>query len=339
MKANKGQVERAFDATDFGATGKFRLFLLHGPDDASSRALIPRLARALGPDAEKVELDGPTLKADPARLADEGASLSLFGGKRYVVVTVSGDEALPAIEALMTATNTENPVVLIAGVLRASSGLLKRLLADPAAACLASYPPNDADFAQIASALAREQGLRLDSTLARRLVTLSGNDRAVLAREVEKLALYLDASPATPQVVKHEDIEAIGAANEEPDLSGLTDAVFGGRADAMADHLATLAAEGVDGIAVLRAINKRVQLLIKLGVEMAGGKSTQALVAPLFWKEQAPVAAQLRRWSPDRLARAADRILEAERAIKASKSVGSLLADAEMVTIARAARR
>ena len=75
MKANKGQIERAFDAPD----GSFRLFLLYGPDDASSRALLPRLVRALGPDAEKVELDGPTLKADPARLADEAASFSLFG--------------------------------------------------------------------------------------------------------------------------------------------------------------------------------------------------------------------------------------------------------------------
>ena len=107
----------------------------------------------------------------------------------------------------------------------------------------------------------------------------------------------------------------------------------------MADQLATLAAEGVDGIAVLRALNRRVQMLIKLCSEMAGGKSAEALVAPLFWKEKGPVAAQLRKWSPDRLARASDRILQAERAIKAAKSVGPLLADAELVTIARAARR
>lgn len=335
MKANKGQIERAFDALD----GGFRLFLLYGPDDASSRALIPRLARALGPDAEKVELDGPTLKADPARLADEAASFSLFGGKRYIVATVTGDEALPAIEALMEVDTNGNAVILLAGALKPSAGLVKRLLNDPKAACLASYPPNDSDFAQIASGLAHEQGLRIDSNLARRLVALSGNDRAVLAREIEKLALYLDASPATPREAKHDDVEAIGATNAEPDLSGLTDAVLGGRADAMADQLATLASEGVDGIAVLRALNRRVQMLIKFSGEMAGGKSAEALVAPLFWKEKGPVASQLRKWSPDRLARVSNRILQAERAIKASKSAGPLLGDAELVTIARAARR
>lgn len=335
MKANKGQIERAFDAPD----GTYRLFLLYGPDDTSSRALIQRLVRAMGPDSERVDLDGPTLKSDPARLADEAASLSLFGGKRYIIASVTGDESLTAIEGLMSATAGGNPVVILAGALKATSGLVKRLLNDPQAACLQSYPPSDSEFAQIASGLAREQGLRLGSNLDQRLVALCGGDRAVLAREIEKLALYLDASPASPKEAGIDDVEAIGAANDEPDLSGLTDAVLNGKADAMADHLFALAAEGVDGIAILRALNKRVQMLIKLRAEMAGGKGVDALVAPLFWKERAPVSAQLRRWSPERLAIVAGRLLEAERGIKSSRSVGPLLADAELMTVARAARR
>ncbi len=335
MKANKGQIERALDVAD----GTYRLFLLYGPDDASSRALIPRLVRAMGPDSERIDLDGPTLKSDPARLADEAASLSLFGGRRYIVASVTGDESLTAIEGLMSASAVENPVVILAGALKATSGLVKRLLNDPKAACLQSYPPSDSEFVQIANGLAREHGLRLGSNLDQRMVTLCGGDRAVLAREIEKLALYLDASLAHPQEAGVDDVEAIGAVNDEPDLSGLTDAVLNGKADAMADHLAALSAEGVDGIAVLRALNKRVHMLIKLSAEMAGGKTIDALVAPLFWKERAPIAAQLRRWSPDRLAIVASRLLEAERGIKSARSVGPLLADAELTTIARAARR
>jgi DNA polymerase III subunit delta len=335
MKANKGQIERAFDSPD----GTYRLFFLYGPDDASSRALIQRLVRAMGPDSERIDLDGPMLKSDPARLADEASSLSLFGGRRYIISNVTGDEALPAIEGLMSANAVENPVVILAGALKATSGLVKRLLNDPKAACLQSYPPNDSEFAQIAHGLAREQGLRLGSNLDQRLVALCGGDRAVLAREIEKLALYLDASPAHPQEAGVDDVEAIGAANDEPDLSGLTDAVLNGKADAMADHLAALSAEGVEGIAVLRALNKRVHLLIKLSAEMASGKAVDALVAPIFWKERASITAQLRRWSPNRLAIVASRLLEAERGVKSARSVGPLLADAELTTIARAARR
>jgi DNA polymerase III subunit delta len=339
MKANKAQIEKALDG---GGSG-FRLFLLYGPDESGSRALVARLARAMGAEAERIDLDGPTLKTDPARMADEAASYSLFGGKRFIVATINGDEALPAALAHLgggeVGDDDGNPVVLVAGALKPTSGLLKTLLNDPKVACFASYPPNESDFAQLADAMAREQGLRIDQRLASRLVAVAGHDRAVLAKEIEKLALYLDASPAAPKDGTHDALDAIGAINEEPDLSGLTDAVLSGRADAMADQLAALSLEGIDGIGTLRAVNKRVQLLLKLSGDLAAGKSMDAVTAPLFWKDKAPVSAQLRRWSPEKLARASDRLLEVERAIKASKSVGPLLADAELLTLARVARR
>src|SRR3546814_7543996 len=83
-----GQIERALDAP----SADIRLFLLHGPDDAGSQALTKRLERAMGPDAERIDLDGAALKIDPARLADEAASISLFGGARWIRVTLAGDE-------------------------------------------------------------------------------------------------------------------------------------------------------------------------------------------------------------------------------------------------------
>jgi DNA polymerase III subunit delta len=335
VKANRGQVEKAFDAQG----SSVRVTLLYGPDEAGSRALLQRLVRAMGPGAEKIDLDGATLKADPARLSDEAASLSLFGDKRYIVASLSGDEANAAVDALMSGEGTANPVVLIAGTLKPSSSLLKRLLPDPQALCLASYVPDEASLAQIASGMAREQGMRIDNDTARRLVALAGSDRAVMAREIEKLALYLDSSPATPRDATLADIGDIGAASGEPDLSGLTDAVFGGKPDDTARHLASLAAEGVDGIGVLRALNKRVHLLIRIRGDMERGKPLDSLIKPLFWKEQGPISAQVRRWTPERLATAAQRLLEAERVIKSSKSAGPVLADAELITIARAARR
>ena len=59
----------------------------------------------------------------------------------------------------------------------------------------------------------------------------------------------------------------------------------------------------------------------------------------IFWKEKAGVERQLKRWPPGRLVTLADRLLSAERAIKSQASVGDILADAEMITIARAAQR
>ncbi len=316
-----------------------RLFLLYGPDESGSRAIIQRLVRAMGPDAERIDLDNSKLKADPALLADEAASLSLFGGKRYIIVTVSGnDDCLPAVEVLMQGASVANPVVLLGGALKATSPLLKRLLPDSAALCLASYVPDDRALAEIATAMAREQGLRLAGDAARRLVKLGGGDRAVMAQEIVKLALYKDADPASPKEANVDDLDAIGADNGEPDLSGLADAVMNGKPGAMAAELAVLAAEGIEGIGALRALNRRVHQLLKLKAELATGKSMDIVTKAIFFKEKNTIIHQLTRWPDDKLAKAAERLLEVERSIKAAGSAGPMLADAELLQISRAVR-
>jgi DNA polymerase III subunit delta len=335
MKANKGQVERALDSPSDAC----RLFLLYGADESGSRALIQRLVRAMGPDAERMDLDNSKLKADPALLADEAASISLFGGRRYIIVTVSGnDDCLPAVEALLQADAAGNPVVFLAGALKPTSSLLKRLLPEPAALCLISYVPDAGVLAEIATALAREQGLRLVGDVARQLAKQGGGDRAVMAQEIIKLALFKDADPGNPKEAGMDDLEAIGADNGEPDLTGLSDAVMGGKTGTMAAQLAVLAAEGVEGIAALRAVNRRVHQLLKFKAEMAGGKSLDTVTKAVFFKEKNSVTYQLKRWPDDKLATAAERLLETERAIKAAASAGPLLADAELLRISRAVR-
>jgi DNA polymerase III subunit delta len=335
MKANKGQVERAMDSPSDAC----RLFLLYGADESGSRALIQRLVRAMGPDAERIDLDNKKLSADPALLADEAASISLFGGRRYIVVTVSGnDDCLPAVESLLSADKAGNPVVLLAGALKATSPLLKRLLPDPATLCLISYVPDDRTLAEIATQIAREQGLRLVGDTARHLVKLGGGDRAVMAQEITKLALYKDADPASPKDASVDDVDAIGAGNGEPDLSGLSDAVMSGKVSAMAAQLAVLASEGVEGIPALRAVNRRAHQLLKFKSELAAGRSMDDVTKAVFFKEKAAIQHQLGRWPADRLATVAERLLEAERAIKGAASIGPLLADAELVRIARAVR-
>src|SRR6218665_1444909 len=110
VKANRGQAEKALKAP--AAT---RFFLLHGPDDSSSRALARLVGTAMGADAERIDLTGGDLKPAPARLADEAASISMFGGARWILVEPAGDECLTAVEALLEAPAAGHPVVLLAG--------------------------------------------------------------------------------------------------------------------------------------------------------------------------------------------------------------------------------
>ena len=126
MKANKAQIERALTAP-----GEIRFFLLHGPDDSGSRALARALGAAMGAETERVDLSGADLKGDPARLADEAASISMFGDRRWILVEPAGDEAAAALEALLEAPAAGNPVAVVAGALRPASKLLRLALAAP----------------------------------------------------------------------------------------------------------------------------------------------------------------------------------------------------------------
>ena len=339
MKAARAQIERALDA----APADCRLFLLHGPDEAGSRDLATRLTRALGPEAERIDLSGATLKADPARLSDEAASISLFGGARHIRVEPAGDEILEAVEALLEAPTAGNPVVAIAGALRKDSKLLKLALASPLVLAFASYAPEGSDADRLALNMARAAGLKMDPDVARRLAGATGGDRALLASELEKLALFVDAAPDRPGEIDHEALDALGAATDEGDLSRLVDAVLSGRPDDADAELARLASVAIEGIPVIRALIRRLMLLAQLRAEVAAGNGIETVMASsgkaLFWKDKQSVASQLKRWSPDRIATAIGRLAEAERSIKATGSAGEIVVDAELLTISRAAAR
>ena len=339
MKAQRTQIERALGSPQ----PDHRLFLLHGPDESSSRELAQRLGKALGPDAERIDLTGPAIKADPARLADEAAAISLFGGARYILVEPAGDEIYDAATALLENPSAGNPVAVIAGTLRKESKLLKLALASPLVLAFASYVPEGGDADRLAMAMAREIGLKMPPDVARRLAAATGGDRALLARELEKLALFLDAAPDRPAEIDHEVLDALGAATGEGDLGRLVNAVLSGHPDRADAELASLAGEAIEGVPVIRALLRRLLLLAQLRGEMAQGKSLDAAMASagnaLFWKEKDEVARQLARWDPETIAAAVNRLGEAERLVKASGSLGPIAVEEELLTISRRAAR
>jgi DNA polymerase III subunit delta len=337
LKVKEAQILRALDNPD----GKVRLFLLYGPDEAGSRALAARLERAMAADSERIDLDGATLKDDPARLADEAASFSLFGGGRSVRV-IGGDECTNAVMALLEAEVSGNPVALIAGALKPSSQLLKAAIDHPAVMGYLSYKPEGAGVEALAVAIGRSRGLRLQSGVAARLAGNCLADREILEREIEKLALYLDAAPDRPRDATEDALNAVGADLSEADTSRLVDAVLNGELPTVAQELTEVAiANG--WIPAMRALQRRIILLARLRSEVDGGKSAAAVVAAMgkavFYKDQPAVTRQVGRWSSTRLATALARLSATEMSITASATAGPVIAANEMIAIARVGQK
>jgi len=338
VKANRAQIERALRSP-----GDQRFFLLYGPDDSGSRALAKLVAGALGGEAERVELSGSELRGDPARLADEAASISLFGGARYVLVDPAGDECLAAVEALAEAPAAGNPVLLIAGALKPASKLLKLALARPDAMAFASYAPEGQDAERLAAEMGRSEGLIVRPDVARRLADACGGNRAVLGQELAKLAAFLDAAPERPRELDHDALDAVGAAAEEGDLSRLVDSVGSGDAALLQSELLRLSSQGIEGVPLIRAVLRRMSLLARMRAAVERGATPDAVMASqgksLFWKEKPAVARQLGRWRADLLAKSLSRLVAAERALKASGGLGPVAVDEELFAICRQAAR
>lgn len=338
MKANRPQLDKALRSP-----AAIRLFLLHGPDEAGSHALARKIGTATGTDAERISLTGSELKGDPARLADEAAALSMFGGARWILVAPVGDEAVDAVTALLDAPAAGNPVVLVAGALKASSKLLKAATAAPGALAFASYPPDARDFVRIIGELGRARGLSVSTDAAHRLADSASGNRAIVEQELEKIALFLDAEPGRSASVDLDTLTVIGAALDEGDAEQLLHRVFAGDPRGAQAELARLRSEGVEGITLLRTAFRRGLLLAKLRTGVERGQSPSAVIESagkaIFWKDKDLVERQLSAWDAASLARALSRLIDADRDVKASNGIGPLAAEVELLAIARQAER
>ena len=320
-----------------------RLYLLHGPDEAGAQAAARQIGNAVGADAERVDLDGATLRKDPARLADEAASLSLFGGARYIRVTGIGEESLEAMTMLLGAERTGNPVIALAPGLRATAKVAKLALDSPRAYACAFYEPSAAEAEKVAQSLAREMGLQPDPGIARHVAEASGGDRAVIAQELEKLALFLDAGPDRPKLLHQAALDAIGADLGDSAQSALVAAIVDGEPAALGVALDRMSAEGLSPVPWLRALTRRLLALADMRAAIEAGDAAGEVVKRhrVHFREEGTTLAALRRWSPTMLARAVAQVRTAERGVMASNYAGSVLAEAAVLTIARgiAARR
>src|SRR3546814_10880957 len=158
-------------------------------------AVASLLIGLAGKEAERLDLTGSQLSQDPSLLAAEAASMSLFSPARIIKLELSGsgDDSLAAVEALLAAETAINPVVATGASVTAKSKLVKLVEGSDHAVAAICYQPDRRALIAIAMTAAQEQGLRIANGEAQLLVDLVSGDQALMRREIEKIALYLDA--------------------------------------------------------------------------------------------------------------------------------------------------
>jgi len=336
MKASRGNVGRAVDQPE----SKVRFYLLHGPDEAQSRALGERLVAALG--ASRYLIAASSVKSDPATLGDEAGAMSLFGGKRVIWIEPAGDEIVAGVEALLEANSVESAVVAIAGALRKTSALLKLAESSPSALAFAAYLPEGADAERMVIDVGRRVGLKISPPVAARIADSAENDQAIVFQELQKLALYLDAAPESPKELDSEAIDAVGAELSEGDVPRLADLALAGEMAELADQLALLP-HGAEGIPIVRALQRRLLQVAPARARIERGERPDAVMASfsksLFWKDKGLLQRLLSLWDSRRLATISERAGKLEREMMFSAVPTQEALGEELLAIARAAKR
>ena len=337
MKSIKGSIGRAVDEPD----PRVRFYLFHGTDESQSSALGERLVAALK--ASKHAIAGGALRGDPALLTDEAGAIDMFGGAKVIWIQPAGEEIVAAVEALLDAPASESPVVAIAGRLGKASGLLKLADSHELALSRVSYELDARDAERLVAELARTEGLRTQPGTAARIAEACANDRRMIAQELAKLALYLDASPNAPKDLGSDALDAVGA-ETGGDFLGIADLALAGDVRSLGEALSRMESGGRDAIPIVRSLQRRLLMLAPIRARIDAGERSQAVMTSLgkslFWKDKPKVERMLGLWDSAGLARVSERAGELERRLMRGDSPPAAEAlGEELVAIARQARR
>ena len=329
-----------------------RLYFFCGPDEAGAAAAMNKLIAALPDAGEREELSGGSLKSDPSRLVDEARSTSLFGSTRHIVVRVTGDEAHDAVQAFIELadrgeTDGACPVFIHAMSATDKARTAKLLEKRKDALVAMFWPPNFADVVRDVRGMADAAGLRLSGDLAERIARGAGLDVRLAQSEVEKLALYLDASPASPKMAEAGDLDAIGASTEEDGFAPLVDAVMRGDLRKLPGELQRMREVGLNPVGVALALERRAAQLAALTARLQPGQDPANLVESeakarrVFFGDKRALIEQLQRWPGNKLERLVPRLAELHRTLLTNSQAAELLLSQSLAMIARvaAARR
>jgi DNA polymerase III subunit delta len=332
------------DFAQKAAKQAYRIVFLCGPDEAGAAAAAARAIAALPEPGERVELSGSDLKNAPARLVDEARSTSLFGDKLHLYVRVSGEDAHDAIAAFCELADRGEadqawPVFIIAAGATDKSRSAK-LLADRKDALVGMfYQPDLATVTAEVRAMAGAAGLRLGGDLADRIARAAGLDVRLAGSEVEKLALYLGATPQSPKPADARAWEEIGAKTEEDGFMPLVNAVLAGEVKKLPGELARMREVSLNPVGVVLALERRAAQLAGLAARLKPGANIGGLLESqrIFFRDRPDIERQLKAWNGRKLERLVPALTQLHRALLANSQTAELLLAQELVRITRAA--
>ena len=321
---------------------EIRAALLYGPDEGLVRERAEALARSICPDLKDpfrvADLMAAVLAADPARLADEAAQLSLTGGRRVVRVRGAGDALAKLFAGFLESTSGEALVVAEAGELPSRSALRRAFEAARSAVAIGCYPDTPRELAAVIRETLAANRVTASRDAGQFLVERLGGDRLLTRSELEKLALYAGEGGR----VELEDARLSVSDTAALELDDAVMAAAEGDAVRVERVLGRVLQQGESPVSIIRALLRHLQRLHVLTVRLAGGANIDEVLRtarpPIFFKQEDSFRRQLGRWTEARLRPQHEHIAKAELNMKTTGFPAETICREAMTAVALAAR-
>lgn len=321
---------------------KVHAVLIYGPDRGLIRQrqdqIIAKLLKDPQDPFNRIDISPELLHDDPARLADELASMSLLGGMRVIVVRDVPEKLGDTIAEALEHADGQNYLIITADELSPRSSLRKVFESKTTLAALACYKEEGQELGQTIEKTLIAQGYRIDRDAVAYLMRHLATDRQVVVSELEKLALY----QGEDKHITLETAQAVIGSSDEHTLDHISQAVGNGQIDTLVRILDRLFLEGMAEVAVLRSVHRHFTRLQEIHTIMAEGKSADAAVKslrpPVFFKEQPVLKRQAERWRPALVTKALHLLMQAERDVKLGGELSAEICTHSLMRLAAAVR-
>ena len=317
-----------------------RVALVFGPDAGLVQERAEKLLKSATPDLTDpfnvADLNEATLLADPARLADEAAAISMMGGNRVVRIRGAGNNLANLLEQFLEDPAGDALVVLEAGDLAKGTGLRKLFEEDDKAAAIACYADNARGLEDVVREAMRAEGLTIAPDALADAVSRLGSDRGVTRRELEKLALYARGQKS----VSLEDVRAAMGDEAEARVEEACDAAGNGDFARLDLALERLWIADMSAVAVIRGAMGHFQRVAQARESTGRGDNVDFILKRLrvHFSRADSFKAQTRRWSEERLSDALDLLLDAEVLAKTTAVPAEAVCGRTLMNIAAMAK-
>lgn len=294
--------------------------------DKTARAIVPDLTDAF----RVADLGADVLKKDPARLADEAAAISMFGGRRVVRVRDAVDGLAEIFESFIADHKGDALVVVEAGELNKTSALRKIFEGAKTAAAVECYDDRPEDAARLIKETLAEVGWKVEPEALAYLSEALSLDRRLLRSEIEKLTLYLGLGEADSTLTRAQAQSLVGDSGSV-EADEIADTVAAGDLKSLDLLIAKAADAGISWTGVVGATLRLLQRMAAFSESGGGGFSS----SPYGQR----MAAQLRTWDRPRLIAAMKLLAQAEADTRTTVLPDAPIAQHALFAVAELSRK